>query len=182
VEFLPGFIRSPESLFRWGVIRTPVAWRMERWRSAPQKTHDLMTGRTPLNLRTSGEEGVGQIKALLGLCDMMTNVNLSNRGQVSNLPADVVVETNACFRRDEVIPLSAGALPPGLATLIARHSANQELIVEAARTRSAELAFQAVYNDPANHLAIDAAWEMFVRMLRASRDFLPGWNLPELPD
>jgi galacturan 1,4-alpha-galacturonidase len=29
---------------------------------------------------------------------------------------------------------------------------------------------------------IEAAREMFVRMLRASRDFLPGWNLHELPD
>jgi alpha-galactosidase len=182
VEFLPGFIRSPESLFRWGVIRTPVAWRMERWRSAPQKTHDLMTGRSSLNLRTSGEEGVGQIKALLGMGDIMTNVNLGNRGQVSNLPAEVVVETNASFRRDEVIPLSAGALPPGLATLIGRQSANQEMIVEAARTRSVELAFQAVYNDPAHHLAIDAAWEMYVRMLQASRDYLPGWKIPELPN
>jgi hypothetical protein len=99
---------------------------------------------------------------------------------VSNLPADVVVEINASFRRDEVIPLSAGALPPGLATFIGRHSANQEIIVEAARTRSVELAFQAVYNDPAHHLAIDAAWEMYVRMLQASRDYLPGWKIPEL--
>jgi len=28
VEFLPGFIRSPETLFEWGVIRTPVSWRI----------------------------------------------------------------------------------------------------------------------------------------------------------
>jgi alpha-galactosidase/6-phospho-beta-glucosidase family protein len=181
VEFLPGFVHSPENLFRWGVIRTPVAWRIERWRTAPQKTRDLMAGRTPLNLQASGEEGVRQIKALVGLGDLMTNVNLRNQGQISNLPPDVVVETNANFSRDQVRPVAAGTLPPGLAPLIAQHSTNQELIIEAACTRNPNLAFQAVYNDPANHLDIDKAWEMFSRMLQANRAFLPGWNIGESP-
>jgi alpha-galactosidase len=177
VEFLPGFIRSPETLFEWGVIRTPVSWRIARWQAAPQKTRDLMEGRAPLELKSSGEEGVGQIKALLGLGDLVTNVNLPNRGQIINLPAGCVVETNACFSRDEVTPLAAGALPIGLAPLIAQHSANQELIVEAALARDKDLAFQAVFEDPANPLPIDAAWTMFEEMLRASRAFLPGWEI-----
>jgi len=157
VEFLPGFVRSIDTLFRWGIIRTPVSWRIERWRTAPQKTHDLMSGRAPFHLQASGEEGVGQIKALVGLGDLITNVNLPNRGQVENLPADTVVETNAHFGRDEIRPLTAGRLPAGLAPIIARHSANQELIIEAALTRSPDLAFQAVYGDPTNPLTLDEA-------------------------
>jgi alpha-galactosidase len=108
VEFLPGFTRSSEELFRWGVIRTPVSWRIERWQSAPQRTRDLMAGRAPLALGASGEEGVAQIKALLGLGDIVTNVNAENQGQVANLPLRAVVETNACLSRDEVRPLAAG--------------------------------------------------------------------------
>jgi alpha-galactosidase len=177
VEFLPGFTRSPEELFRWGVIRTPVSWRIQRWRTAPQKTRDLMAGREPLVLQATGEEGVTQIKALLGLGDLITNVNLRNQGQIANLPLHAVVETNAHFSRDEVQPLSAGELPAGLQPLVAQHVANQEMIVEAALTRDRDLAFQAVYHDPANHLAIDRAWEMFRRLLRASSDYLPGWNV-----
>jgi alpha-galactosidase len=177
VEFLPGFIHSPETLFKWGIIRTPVSWRIQRWRSAPQVTRDLMEGRTPLQPSASGEEGVGMIKALLGLGDLVANVNLENRGQVSNLPLKCVVETNAHFSRDQTRPLSAGALPAGLAPLITQHVANQELIVEAALSRDKKLAFQAVFNDPSSHLPIDAAWEMFNRMLHASREYLPGWNL-----
>jgi alpha-galactosidase len=177
VEFLPGFTRSPEELFRWGVIRTPVAWRIQRWRNAPQKTRDLMAGRESLVLQSTGEEGVAQIKALLGLGDMTTNVNVRNQGQIANLPLSAVVETNAHFGRDEVRPLAAGELPARLQPLIARHVSNQEMIVEAALTRDRDLAFHAVYHDPANHLAIDRAWEMFSRLLRASRDFLPGWSI-----
>jgi alpha-galactosidase/6-phospho-beta-glucosidase family protein len=170
VEFLPGFIHSPEQLFKWGIIRTPVNWRIARWRSAPQKTRDLLSGKTPLELKSSGEEGVGQIKALFGLGDFVTNVNLKNQGQIANQPLDAVVETNAHFSRDEVRPLSAGSLPVGLAPLIQQHSANQELIISAALTHDKDLAFQAIFNDPTNSLPIDYAWEMFNEMLDANPD------------
>ena len=166
VEFLPGFIRSPETLFRWGVIRTPVSYRIERWTTAPQKTRDLMNGITPLVLESSGEEGVGMMKALLGLGDLVTNVNTENIGQISNMPLHAVVETNAYFSRDSVRPLTAGALPAGIAPLINQHSANQELIIEAALTENTDLAFQAFFNDPSNHLPLDDSWELFNKMLQ----------------
>lgn len=174
VEFLPGFIRSPETLFKWGVIRTPVSWRIERWTIAPQKTRDLMDGVTPFVLESSGEEGVGMIKALLGLGDLVTNINMENKGQVSNLPLHAVVETNAYFSHDSITPLSAGALPAGIAPLINQHSANQELIIEAALTENTDLAFQAFYNDPSNHLPLDDSWELFNKMLQLNKEYLPA--------
>lgn len=165
VEFIPGFIDSPETLFRYGIIRTPVSFRIARWYLAPQKTRDLLSGKTPLELKSSGEEGVGQIKAILGLGDLVTNVNLKNQGQIANLPLDAVVETNAHFSCDEVRPLSAGLISAGLLPLIQQHSANQELIIESALTGDKDLAFQAIYNDPTTSLTIDKAWEMFNEML-----------------
>jgi alpha-galactosidase len=174
VEFLPGFIRSPETLFNWGIIRTPVSWRMERWTTALQKTRDLIHGLAPLSLKPSGEEGVGMIKALLGLGELVTNVNLENIGQISNMPLRAVVETKAHFRRDSVRPLAAGGLPAGIAPLLNQHSANQELIVQAALTENTDLAFQAFFNDPTNHLPIDKAWELFNRMLQVNREYLPS--------
>jgi galacturan 1,4-alpha-galacturonidase len=176
-EFMPGFTRSPEELFRWGVIRTPVSYRIGRWRDAPQATLDLIEGRTPLAPDASGEEGVAQMRALLGLGDLVTNVNVENRGQIVNLPPRAVVETNARFSRDQVAPLVAGALPVGVQAIVARHVSNQEMIVQAALTRDRELAFQAVLNDPANRLPPDEAWEMFLEMLHNSRAFLPGWKI-----
>ncbi len=176
-EFMAGFTRSPEELFRWGVIRTPVSYRIERWRNAPQKTLDLMGDRIPLVLDASGEEGVAQMRALLGFGDLVTNVNVPNVGQISNLPLHSVVETNARFTRDQVQPLAAGALPAGVQSLVARHVSNQELIVEAALTHNKDLAFQAVLSDPANRLPPDETWKMFNEMLDASREFLPGWEI-----
>jgi alpha-galactosidase len=172
VEFLPGFIRSHGALFKWGIIRTPVSWRIERWKSAPQRTREFMSGRPPLRLEQSGEEGVGIIRALVGQGDLVTNVNMENDGQVSNLPGRVVVETNAHFSHNRIRPVKAGALPPGLAPLVNLHCANQELIIEAALAQDYDLAFQAFYNDPTNHLPIDAAWELFNGMLQVSREYL----------
>lgn len=174
VEFLPGFTHSPETLFKWGVIRTPVAWRIERWTTAPQKTRDLINGVTPLVLEPSGEEGVNMIRALVGLGDLVTNVNVENVGQISNTPLHAVVETNAHFSCADIRPLSAGTLPAGLAPLINQHIANQELIIEAALTGKMDLAFQAFFNDPTNHLPIDTSWELFNRMLQGNRKYLPS--------
>jgi len=177
VEFLPGFICSPENLFKWGLIRTPVSWRIQRWQAAPQKTRDLLSGAAPLALKSSGEEGVGQIKALAGLGELVTNVNVENQGQIANLPQRAVVETNARFSRDQVRPLAAGSIPPGLEPLIRQHVANQESIVDAVLCKDRELAFQAIFNDPSNPLDIDTTWEMYLSLLQANRVFLPGWKL-----
>lgn len=173
VEFLPGFIRSPETLFKWGVIRTPISYRIERWAASPQKTRDLIDGVAPLVLESSGEESVSMIKALLGLGDLITNVNMENIGQISNMPLHAVVETNAHFSRDCVRPSTAGALPAGIAPLINQHSTNQELIIEAALTQDTDLAFQAFFNDPSNPLPLDESHELFNKMLQVNKEYLP---------
>jgi len=177
VEFLPGFIQSPDTLFKWGIIRTPVSWRIERWKSAAQRTRALMSGQTSLRLGPSGEEGIGIIRALVGLGDLVTNVNLENNGQITNLPGRVVVETHAHFSPNQVHPLNAGALPAGLVPLVNLHCANQELIIEAALANDHDLAFQAFQNDPTNHLPIDSAWEFFNKMLQVTQKYLPSMAL-----
>ncbi len=160
-EFVPGFTDSPEELFRWGVIRTPVTHRIASWQKAGEQVPQIVEGRVPFELSSSGEEAVLQMKALLGMGDLITNVNQANIGQIPNLPMDVVVETNAHLGRDRVDPITAGSLPAGVATLVATHVQNQEMIIEAALTGDESLAFQAVFNDPSTAMPIDQAWQMF---------------------
>jgi galacturan 1,4-alpha-galacturonidase len=172
VEFLPGFISSPELLFKWGIIRTPVSYRIARWESAPQKTRDLLNGTVPFILQNSGEEGVEMIRALLGLGDLVTNVNLGNAGQISNLPLQAVVETNAHFCLDSVRGIAAGALPQGIAALINQHITNQELIIDAVLLNDIDLAFQSLVNDPSICLPIDSSWELFKAIVELNHEFL----------
>lgn len=163
-EFVPGFIHSPEELFRWGVIRTPVSWRKEQWQWIPEMVNNYLAGELEWGFRDSGEEMTRQLRALLGLGDFITNVNIPNQGQIANLPMDVVVETNALFSYDQVKPLTAGKLPQGIHTMVVHHIANQEMIIEAALTEDKDLAFQAIFNDPTTRIPIDRAWKMFEEM------------------
>jgi alpha-galactosidase/6-phospho-beta-glucosidase family protein len=149
------------------VIRTPVSYRIETWDELGKQVPKIIDGQIPFELEQSDEEAIPQIKALLGLGDLVTNVNKKNVGQISNLPWDVVVETNARFSRDRVDPVSAGALPPGVETLVSTHVNNQEIIVEASLTEDEDLAFQAIFNDPCTTATIDDAWDMFQEATQA---------------
>ena len=91
------------------------------------------------------------------------------------MPLNAVVETNAVFSRDQVRPITAGKLPASILGLVERHVRNQEMIIQAALTGDKDLAFQAVYADPASTLPVDQSWKMFNEMIAASGNFLPGW-------
>jgi alpha-galactosidase len=105
-------------------------------------------GAETLKPENSGEEGIRQVKALLGLGNLVTNVNLPNQGQMPGFPGGAVVETNAFFSRDSVQPLITGGLPNPLQNLTLEHVLNQEGIVRAAVERDLEKAFLVFINDP----------------------------------
>ena len=117
------------------------------------------------------------MKALLGLGDLFTNVNLPNRGQMAEAPAGHVVETNARFSRDACVPAVAGALPDGAAALVRRAADAQALTLQAALRRDAATAFQALLNDPLVTIPTDRAARMFAEMLRHAAPMLKGWRL-----
>jgi alpha-galactosidase len=177
VEFLPWFLRDERTLHRYGVRCTPYSFRIGRYTEKPKDFRKRLADKTPFEVKPSDEEGVAQMKAILGMGDLHTNVNLPNIGQIDGLPLEAVVETNAFFTRDSVKPEIAGALPPGVHTHVDRACTNQETIVEAALEKDKYLAFEAVLNDPLTLLPVDEAWKMFNEMLRATKAMLPGWKL-----
>lgn len=116
--------------------------------------------------KASGEEGVNIIAALLGLGELVTNVNMPNQGQVSNLPIQAIVETNAFITRNRVQPILSGALPKGVEMLAARHIFNQEAVADAGLTKDTGLAFQAFLNDPLVKIDRSDAEQLFNDMLQ----------------
>lgn len=173
VEFVPWYAISEENLHRWGVVLTPYSFR-ERHSKKPDESVDAYDQSA---INPSGEEGVAMMEALLGLRDLDTNVNLPNHGQARQFRQEAVVETNAQFRKNKVIPVVANDLPPACAGLVDRIIHMQELTLTAARERSAHLAFQALLSDPLVHLPTDRAAEMFTEMLDHTRPMLDGWDL-----
>ncbi|MBQ4137267.1 MAG: alpha-glucosidase/alpha-galactosidase, partial [Clostridia bacterium] len=173
-EFCPGdwYLKSPEQVKEWKFGLTPVSWRTEDLAKRLEKSAKLESGEMPFEIHETGEEGVCQMRALLGLCDLVTNVNIPNRGQIPNMPIGAVVETNAVFRADSVTPVFAGELPMEIYPLISRITSEQELIVEAGLKRDLELAFRAFTIDPLVRLSTADARKLFDEMVENTKKYL----------
>lgn len=174
-EFVPGFLSSLEETHRWGITPTTIEFRLKVIKDRIKRDAERM--RNPdYKPAASGEEGANQIKALLGLGDLRTNVNFRNLGQMAQFPGNAVVETNAVFSKDSVKPIPGNVLPKGALGLVLPHSLNQELLVEGALKRDLGLCFQAFMNDPCMTLPADRAHELFGRMVRATSKYLKGYK------
>ncbi|MBP5466686.1 MAG: alpha-glucosidase/alpha-galactosidase [Clostridia bacterium] len=177
-EFCPGkwFLENRETVEKeYGFSLTTVAWRKQEFERKKQKTLDYYNGE-PFELRDTGEETVRQIKALVGLGDFVTNVNIPNVGQVENNPLDVIVETNAFFSGDSVKPVHAGKIPDALNALIVRIIEEQETVTDAALSGDYDKAFAAFLNNPNMCISANKARELFNRMLEKTKAYLPYYD------
>lgn len=173
-EFSDGewYLKNPEQVKAWKFGLTPVSWRWGDLDKRLKRSENLRSGVEKLTLRETGEEGIAQMRAILGLGDRITNVNLPNVGQIPNLPMGAVVETNAAFRSGTVTPVCAGNVPQPIYSLIARAVAEQETVVEAALTRNLDLAFSAFVTDPLVTVDTATARKLFDEMVENTKDYL----------
>lgn len=165
------YLTNPEIVSYWKFGLTPVSWRKTKQKELLDKSDRLVSGEEAFELKETGEEGVRQIKALLGLGDLVTNVNLPNEGQIKNISLGTIVETNALFQKDSVSPICAGSLPLPLLSLVSQHVMNQEMILRAALTQDKELAFKAFLQEPLMQIPIKEARACFEEMLENTKKF-----------
>jgi alpha-galactosidase len=175
-EFMaPIYTKDPETVKEWKFGLTTVDWRKGDLKRRLQRSDDLISGKEELKLKASGEEGHLLIKAILGLGDLVSNVNVPNRGQIPNLPLGAVVETNALFGLNRIEPVYAGEVPANILPLVARHVYNQENTLRAAMTCDRKLAFSTFMNDPMMaHVTLEDGEKLFNDMLENQRKYLPA--------
>ena len=181
-EFCEGkwYLKDPETVRSWGFGLTPVSWRKEDLKERKQKSEDYRSGAQKVTIRGTGEEGVQQIRAILGLRELVTNVNLPNVGQMPNMPLGAVVETNAAFRADEVKPVMAGLVPQSIYPLVARICGEQEVLNDAIARRDLEAIFNAFANDPLVTCSRAEAYELFKEMVLNTKEYLGSYDLSKL--
>ena len=177
-EFMLGddYLRSPEDVNSWGFELTPVSWRKLELLEKEARTKRLASGEEDYKVTASGEEGVLLIKALCGLGQIISNVNIPNAaGQISNLPKDAIVETNALFERDAIRPIVAGAMPEKILELTMPHVENHQRILEAALTCDKELIIDIFIRDPLikGKPAVEEVRVLVDDMIRNTLDYLP---------
>ena len=170
----PWYTLNPEVVRSWKFSLTTVDWRIEDLHNRLRRSDDLISGREELVLKASGEEGHLLLKAVLGLGDLVSNVNIPNRGQIPNLPLGAVVETNALFGLDRIEPLYAGPMPAAILPLVARHVYNQENTLTTALRCDRKLGFTTFMNDPQmSAVTVKDGQKLFDDMLENQRAYLP---------
>jgi alpha-galactosidase len=177
-EFMPPwYLKNPETVAQWGFGLTPVPERKKWLVNHLKNTERLVAGEETFNPGNSGEEGTKQIRAILGLAEFVTNVNLPNIGQGENLPLGAMIETNAVFSRDSVRPVFAGKLPDAVNALVSKHAINQQMLIEAGVKKDINLAFNVFLNDSLMTLDIKDAEKLFGEMVRNTKKYLDGWDI-----
>ena len=173
-EFSNGewYLRDPKTVKRWHFGLTTVKWRKEDLKKRLERSARLVSGDEKFEIKETGEEGVNQMRALLGLGDLVTNVNIPNYGQIPNLPLGAVVETNAVFRANSLSPVFSGNIPDSIYTLISRIVGEQEIVAKAGKERDLEGAFRAFVSDPLVTVSLEEARELFDEMVDNTRAYL----------
>lgn len=178
VEFLPAawYARDPQTVKDWQYNLTSVDYREERQAQRVADSIEMAAGRKPFVLQSSDEEAVQMLKALLGFGTLVTNVNLPNAGQMPQLPAGSIVETNCVFSHGQVKPVAARPLPTAAAALVQRACANIDTTCEGIRERDLDKLFAAFVNQPlCGALTLDDAHELFKAMCLNTREYLDPW-------
>ncbi len=178
-EFCPGkwYLSSPERVEEMSFALTPVSWRKEDMKNRIERGERLASGEEKTELKPTGEEGVMQMRALLGLHDFVTNVNIPNKGQISNLPLGAIVETNAHFANDMVTPVMSGDVPPAVNQLVSKICNEQEQVLDAIQKRDLDMAFAAFCADPLVTCSLSDARKMFDEMIDNTKKYLTMYNV-----
>lgn len=180
-EFMPGdfYLQSPDQVEEWKFSLTPVSWRKVDLINRLEKSKRLRIGTELISLKKSGEEGTRLIRCLLGLDRIVSNANIPNQGQLSNVALGTIVESNVVFSRDRIQPVGIQQIPDQIVPLIEPHIINQELIFQAALTCNRAMVIEAFTKDPLvtvrglSHKDISSLVE---QMLENTREYLPqGW-------
>lgn len=157
-EFFNWYLRSPSESpddhdLPWGLQRgrdETISYINEKddlW----DRLHAQADGRTPLD-----DTGIQEAERLIAIAEALVTgtehvelaVNLPNRGSISNLPSGAVVEVPAVVGAAGISGVSVGALPDGIAAVLAARSRQQQITVDAALSGDRALAIQALALDP----------------------------------
>ena len=177
-EFCEGkwYLKDPETVKKWGFGLTSVEWRKNYLKGRNKLSEGYRSGTEKIKIAATGEEGVNQIKAILGLGDLVTNVNIPNIGQIPNLSIGAVVETNAVFRSDSVTPVMAGQLPAPIYPLVSRICGEQESLSDAIAERDTNKILSVFVNDPLVTCGLDDAKKLFREMCENTRQYLKMYD------
>ena len=180
-EYAPFWIKRnyPELIDDWNIPLDEYPRRcilqIKDWKETYAKLKEDVSG---LELKRSAEYGSGIMDAIYTNTPYQIGGNVLNRGLITNLPADAVVEVPCLVDGSGIQGTYVGELPTQCAAMNMTNINVQLLTIEAALTLKRERIYQAAMLDPhtAAELSIDDIVHMCDDLIAAHGDMLPKYN------
>jgi len=173
VEFVPFYLKDRKTMEKYRLKQRDNRETNKRKTAARAFCRDVVRGRRRLPpLKESGERAMQIIRSVVNDLGETYYANMPNKGFISNLPDDVVVEVPVRFNANGYEGEKVGALPDGIRALMMPVIETQELGVEASMRGDRNLALQAFLSDP-NINDVKKAERMLDEMLKKSRQWVP---------
>jgi len=177
VEFFPGFVTAASDYGRdWAVHHYGMHGHQSDKATDDAEMADLLAAET-IPKWPSGEFVALLLEGLVTGDDKEFPGNIPNKGQVENLPPDVVVECMVAAGADGVRPRDKASVPSFLGEHLRRVVSSQELTVEAAVSGDRTTALEAMLADPmAGSLPYEHVVTMTDELLAATRPWLAQFD------
>lgn len=142
---------------------------IEQWASGEKPLGTLLT-------KPSGEKAIQLIVAITeNRNEYIEAVNIPNKGCITNLPMDAIVEVPALVSGFGIQGLTMGDLPEGIAALCHTQVSIQKLAVDAAVQGDRKKALQALLIDPVVS-SFEAAQKILVDLLEEHHPYIPNFH------
>ncbi|MDE6585399.1 MAG: alpha-glucosidase/alpha-galactosidase [Clostridia bacterium] len=178
VEFLNSnwYLKDRRTVEEWLFHLTTVDFRKRQQAEKVEESELLAHGLKPVNLVRSDEEATNLMLAILGCGDVVSNVNMPNRGQMPDMPQGMVVETNCVFSENSVKPVVANRLPTAVTNLVYRAGMNVETCYHGIKTRDLDEIFASFINQPlCSNLTVDEGKALFDEMIEGTKPYLKDY-------
>ncbi len=179
-EYVPYFRKRPELFERYKLtyhLQAPE-WTEKARKNWDEGLRQMVASDKKIPIRRSHEYASSIIHSLETGTPRRVNVNVKNKGLITNLLQGCVVEVPCLVDKNGIHPCYVGALPPQCAALNQTNINVQQLGTKAAVEKDKTLAFQAILLDPLTSaiLTIDETQKMVDEMFKAEAAYLKGFK------
>ncbi len=175
-EYCSFFIpHGPEMIARFDVPIDEYLRRCDGIVDEFERMKTFSKSDAPIEIHKSHEYGSIIIHSMVTGKPSVVYGNQPNRGSISNLPSDAIVEVPTLVDRAGLQPTTVGELPPQLVGYMMPHVIQHELFIRAALEGRRDHVYHAAMNDPltAATLTLDQIVEMCDELIAAHGDLLP---------
>jgi alpha-galactosidase len=178
-EFFPGFVTAASDFGReWGVHHYGLRGHQRDKEADDKEVAELLDG-DEISAWPSGELVAELIDGIATGQERHLPMNLPNRGQVENLPDDVVVECIGVTGASGVRPRDKARVGSVLGEYLRQIATSQELTVDAALTGDRTRVIEAMLTDQlAGHLPYEQLVAMTDELLTSTARWLPQFASP----